>query len=124
MELRYLGFAQQQKLRAYSFDCVAKGEPTRRFVITADLALFLAHRIGIQEGPGLCAHKVTNQLQDSAGGTHELTNADLCAHVTARTVASAKKPGPPRFVRRKPETTAAAQSASPWRGPRVEPDRQ
>jgi hypothetical protein len=119
MELRYLGFAQQQKLRAYSFDCVAKGEPTRHFVITADLALFLAHRVGIQEGPGLCARKVATELVESSGGTHELTGADLRAHVAARTLAAAKKPGPPRFVRRKPAAEAAAQSASPWRGPRL-----
>jgi len=54
MEFRYLGFEQLQNSRAYRFDGVAKGEATRRFVVTANMALFLTYRIGIQEGPSLC----------------------------------------------------------------------
>ena len=58
MELRYLGFDQKQNTRTYKFDGVANGQPTVHFVVTADLALFLANRIGIQEGPTLCANKL------------------------------------------------------------------
>ena len=66
MELRYMGFDQKQNTRTYKFDGVANGQPTVHFVVTADLALFLANRIGIQEGPTLCAHK----LSSAAGTCH------------------------------------------------------
>ena len=56
MELRYLGFDQLQNARGYRFNLVVKGDATRQFVVTVDLALFLAHRVGIQEGAqSLCA---------------------------------------------------------------------
>ncbi len=41
MEVRYLGFEQQLNARAYRFDVIEKGQPARRFIVTADLALFL-----------------------------------------------------------------------------------
>ena len=89
MELRYMGFDQTQSTRMYRFDKLAKGEPTTRFVIAADLDLFLVHRIRIQEGPGLCAIKLASDLESSQLGGHQLTSADLAAHVTARTTAEA-----------------------------------
>ncbi len=63
MELRYLGFDQKQNTRQYKFDGVATGQPTLHYVVTADLALFREHRIGIQEGPSLCAHKLPPPLR-------------------------------------------------------------
>src|ERR1017187_4055712 len=51
MELRYMGFEQNRNTRTYKFDGVANGQPTVHFAVTADLALFLLNRIGIQEGP-------------------------------------------------------------------------
>src|SRR5690242_12949495 len=75
----------------YRFERVVKGEPSTRFVITADLALFLAHRIHIQDGPALCAIKLASDLETSCLGEHQLTNADLLAHVTARASAEALK---------------------------------
>jgi hypothetical protein len=118
MELRYLGFDQQKKLRAYRFDWVAKGEATRHFTITADLSLFLAHRVGIQEGPGLCATKLNTDLRESAGGTHELTESDLRAHAAARTLEASRKAESRRFTPRRAGVSAEAQKASPWRGTR------
>ena len=84
-----MGFDQTQSTRMYRFDKLAKGEPIMRFVIAADLDLFLAHRIRIQEGPGLCAIKLASDLESSQLGEHQLTNADLAAHVTARIAAEA-----------------------------------
>jgi hypothetical protein len=91
MELRYMGFDQTQNTRSYKFDGVANGQPTAHFVVTADLALFLAHRIGIQEGPTLCAHKLTSAPDPATGTSIVLTNDDLRAHASARSMAEARK---------------------------------
>jgi len=89
MELRYMGFEQTQNTRCYRFDQMVKGEPTVRLTITADLALFLEHRVRIQEGPTLCAGKLAADLAHSQLGKHQLTNDDLIAHLQARTNAEA-----------------------------------
>jgi len=91
MELRYLGFDQKQNTRTYKFDGVANGQPTVHFVVSADLALFLANRIGIQEGPTLCAHKLSSAPEPAGDANLELTNDDLRAHASARTMAEARK---------------------------------
>ena len=90
MELRYMGFDQKQNTRTYKFDGVASGQPTVHFLVTADLALFLANRIGIQEGPTLCAHKLSSSLEP-ADTSQVLTNDDLRAHASARSLAEARK---------------------------------
>jgi hypothetical protein len=103
VELRYLGFDQKQNTRQYKFDGVANGQPTLHFVVTADLALFLAHRIGIQEGPTLCASKLSSALQPATDVPLELTSEDLRAHADARSVAEARKAEARRAgVRRRP----------------------
>ena len=101
MELRYMGFDQDQNTRVYRFDRTVRGEPTLHFVITADLALFLDHRIGIQEGPGLCAHKLASQLDTGSAGQHQLTNADLVAYVTDRAAAVTRREESRRSLREK-----------------------
>ena len=93
MEFRYLGFDQQQNARAYRFDSVSKGEPTRYFTVTADMGLFLANRVGIQEGPKLCAHKLAADLEGNSQASYELTGGDLQAHLAAVALAVAKKAG-------------------------------
>lgn len=91
MELRYMGFDQTQNMRCYRFDRIVKGEPPLRLTITADLALFVEHRVQIQEGPTLCAGKLAADLAQSQTGRHQLTNDDLVAHLQARTIAEALK---------------------------------
>jgi hypothetical protein len=89
MELRYTGFDQRHNKRLYKFDCVEKGQATVQLVVTADLALFLKHRISLQEGPALCARKLN---ANPAGlGHHELTDGDLLVFVTARAAEEARK---------------------------------
>jgi hypothetical protein len=103
MELRYLGFDQKQNTRQYKFDGVATGQPTLHYVVTADLALFREHRIGIQEGPSLCAHKLSCAQQAATEVKLELTNEDLRAHADARSIAEARKAEARRAgVRRRP----------------------
>lgn len=91
MELRYIGFDQTENTRVYRFEQVVKGQPAKRFVIAADLALFRQHRIHIQEGPSLCATKLESDLEKMQLGDHQLTNADLLAHLAARAAAEALK---------------------------------
>lgn len=114
MELRYLGFDQQKNARTYRFDVLEKGQPSRHFVVTADLALFLAHHVGIQEGPTLCANKLSADLENNVDGSHELTADDLRSHASARTLAEAQRAEQRRNTRRRP-TPATSAEGSPWR---------
>lgn len=91
MELRYMGFNQRQNTRVFSFQGIAKGKPTIRFEVTADMALFLKHHIAIQEGPALCAEKLTADLNEQRPGRHALTNEDLLTHANARAEKEALK---------------------------------
>jgi hypothetical protein len=115
MEFRYLGFEQHQNARDYQYDVLVKGEPVRRFIVTADLALFLAHHVGIQEGPSLCAQKLANDLEQSQEGTHKLTEDDLRAHTAARATAEARKAEARKTGPRRSTTAAPAQERTPWR---------
>lgn len=116
MEVRYLGFEQQQSARSYRFDVLEKGQPAKRFIVTADLSLFHAHGVGIQEGPALSASKLIADLENDFGGAHELTAKDLLSYVNARSLAEAKRAEMRKAPRRRPAT---AEERSPWRGSRV-----
>jgi len=101
MELRYLGFDQSKNKRLYSFDHNAKGQPATRFVVSVDIALFLKHHVGIQEGPTLCAQKLAADLEADRQGDHELSNEDLIVYVNGRAAkeaqrAALRRPGPHR----------------------------
>jgi len=115
MDFRYLGFDQSQNARAYRFDVTAKGEGTRHFVVTVDVALFHAHNIGIQEGPSLCMQKLTTELEGAPGGDHQLTGEDLRLYAATRAAEAARK-----AEARKPSTRRSknhlVHSQSPWRG--------
>ena len=37
MQLRYLGFDQQQNVRSYRFEVTEEGQPRRRFTVNADM---------------------------------------------------------------------------------------
>jgi hypothetical protein len=91
MEFRYLGFDQQNSRRVYRFERIAKGEPTTRLLISADMALFLQYNVGIQEGPALCAHKLAESPQEPLNGKHELTSDDLLAYANARAAAETRR---------------------------------
>jgi hypothetical protein len=105
MEVRYLGFEQQQNARSYRFDVVEKGQPARRFIVTADLALFHTFGVVIQEGPTLSANKLVSNLETEFSGAHELTAQDLRAYVVARTTADAKRAEARKTPRRRPANT-------------------
>jgi len=102
MEVRYFGFEQRQNARTYRFDVLEKGHPTRSFVVTADVTLFHAIGVGIQEGPGLSATKLLADLERDVAGEHQLTDQDLRAYVSARSAAVAKRAEMRKTPRRPP----------------------
>src|SRR5262249_19102022 len=77
MELRYLGFDQLQNARTFRFEVLVKGAATMQAVVVADMALFLQYRVGIQDGPSLCAARLTADLEQNVEGDHVLTADDL-----------------------------------------------
>ena len=94
MQFRYMGFDQARNIRSYRFDRIGQGETTRRFVVAVDLGLFLKHHVGVQEGPSLCFHKLSGDgaVPDlMAEEAQELTNDDLVAYVSAKTLADERK---------------------------------
>jgi hypothetical protein len=115
MEFRYMGFDQKENARTFRFDLVTKGEPNRRFTVTADLALFLSQRIAIQEAPSLCAQKLTSNLELGVETGHQLTEADLRAYANARLLAAEQKA---EMRRNSGRRAAGARENSPWRGTR------
>ena len=116
MEVRYLGFEQQQSARSYRFDVVEKGQPAKHFIVTADLSLFHTHRVGIQEGPALSASKLVADLESDFAGAHELTGEDLLSYVNTRSLAEARRAEMRKAPRRRP---SPAGERSPWRGSRA-----
>jgi hypothetical protein len=86
-----MGFDQKDSTRRYRFDRIEKGEATLHLVIAADLNLFLMNRVAIQEGPVLCAKKLTADLEQLCNGKHSLTNDDLVAYTCARAQAEAQR---------------------------------
>ena len=105
--LRYLGFDQQQSIRAYRFERVVPGDESISFVVTTDLTLFAKYHIGIQEGPGLCRALLTHGIASGREHNFRLTEPDLEAFLAARVIPvkkSFKKRTPP------PQTMAAAAS--------------
>jgi len=91
MELRYMGFDQTNNNREYRFDGAAAGETAKHFVVSADLALFVKYRVGLQEGPALCLKRLSADLETLQQLPHELTSGDLAAHVSAQAVAAERK---------------------------------
>jgi hypothetical protein len=91
MELRYLGFDQLGAARAFRFEIPVKGAGARQAVVTAEMGLFLQFHVAIQEGPTLCARKLTADLAMSLDGEHTLTADDLRAYSESKAAAELKR---------------------------------
>ncbi len=87
MELRYMGFDQERNTRTYRFEGALKTD----YSVTADLALFLEYRVAIQEGPSLCARKLSANPEIVQGAPTELTGADFRAFCEARDLAVSRR---------------------------------
>ncbi len=125
MDVRYLGFDQRASARAYRFDVIEKGEPTRSFIVTAEMALFRTHSVAIQEGPVLCANKLLADLERVPSdaekppvAAHELTGDDLRAYSAARIQEDLRRAEMRRNGSRRAAAAARSNNSSPWgRGP-------
>jgi hypothetical protein len=59
------------------------------------VALFLKHRVAMQDGPALCLRKLLSDLESTPEcSRHELSNADLLAHASAQAAAVQRKTRP------------------------------
>jgi hypothetical protein len=113
--IRYMGFEQAGNVRAYNFQRVLPREEIVKAVVSADLSLFLKHRIGIQEGPMLCLRLVMAELESSHATMQSpfqraLTDHDMLYHLASRPSAEKK-----RFGRRPGPATTLPQTHA-WRG--------
>ena len=91
MEIRYLGFDQRQNSRVYRFDVRTDGRLTKEVLVSADMAIFRKHSVGIQEGPFLSGNKLTADLERGWEGEHELTAADLRAYADGKALMEARR---------------------------------
>ena len=115
MEIRYLGFDQRQNSRVYRFEVRIDGRLTKQVSVTADIAVFRNHSVGIQEGPFLSGNKLSADLERGWEGEHELTAADVRAYADTKALADAQRAGTRKAPRRRPGVQAATQRKSPWR---------
>jgi hypothetical protein len=87
MQLRYMGFDQAKNIREYKFDGAAEG----KIVVSADLALFVKHHVGLQEGPSLCLKRLSTNLETLQPVPHELTSSDVADYVSAQAAVAERK---------------------------------
>jgi hypothetical protein len=90
--VRYLGFEQTGNVRAYKFERLSPGGEKQTATVSTDLALFLTHHIGLQDGPVLCLRLVTAELDGIDSDSRlpfqrSLTDADMLAHLASRPTA-------------------------------------
>jgi len=116
--LQYMGFDQNGSIRAYRFKRVLHGEETREYVVTADMALFVKHHVGIQEGPALCLRLLSAgpDCSDAADWppSQSLSDVDMLAHLARRAAL-----GPARGRKRTldvpaPESRRSLMGAHGW----------
>jgi len=115
--LRYLGFQQEGGVRSYRFELFTPGEAKAMFTVTGELALFLKHHVGLQEGPVLCLHLLAAELDlaGTAAGTPvhcSLTDREMLAYLATRPVPRAK-----RGANKHDPPASSAASGVMWSGP-------
>ncbi|HEY2014022.1 MAG TPA: hypothetical protein VGH38_11010 [Bryobacteraceae bacterium] len=91
MSIRYLGFEPSQNKRLYQFECQAHGRSALRLVVSADLTLFSAHRVNIQDGPALCARRLAADPALARQQHIELTDDDFRAHAACQAAVEQRK---------------------------------
>jgi hypothetical protein len=87
--LRYSGFDQRDNTRSYVFQYLVPGEKSRPIVVSAEIPLLIEHHIRIQDGPALCLHTLTLEMQGfdlSRTGTlrRVLSSQDLLAYLASQ----------------------------------------
>jgi hypothetical protein len=75
-QLRYVGFQHRENQRVYRYERISPGEATQNFSVCADLALFQACKIAIQDGPTMCLRILTAGL-DAGQSTEAMASSSL-----------------------------------------------
>lgn len=91
MSLRYIGFEQFLNKRLYKFECQATGYPATHLVVSADLTLFSAHGVNIQDGPTLCAQRLAAVPVVPQQKYLELTDQEFRSHAARQAFAEQEK---------------------------------
>jgi hypothetical protein len=84
--LRYVGFDHEKNIRTYRFERFSPGEPTERFFVDTDVALFGQHKVKLQEGPALCLHLLAQALGAEPAGPqtpHAVTEQHMLAFLAS-----------------------------------------
>jgi len=89
MPLRYMGFRQSGPMREYRFERLQPGHPIETLMVSADMALFRKHRVGIQEGPGICL-RALETAPVPVGLAQALTDQHMLAYLATRPAARPK----------------------------------
>jgi hypothetical protein len=98
MQLMYVGFEQARNVREYTFHGIARGEETRVFVVSTDMALFLEWHLGIQEGPMMCLRALAAKLEaldpsQSPPLRHTINEQDVRTYLSSARLSGGKKAG-------------------------------
>jgi cold shock CspA family protein len=109
--LRYVGFDQAEGIRSYKFECTPPEEEMKTVVVTTDIALFIRHRVPLQEGPGLCLRLLETESAKSRESRFALTENDLITFLAARLGASIKPHA--RHVWRRPRPAVSGWPHAP-----------
>lgn len=94
--LRYAGFEQVGNVRSYLFNHVVIGEKSTEVMVAVEISLFTKHHLRIQDGPALCLHVLSldiekEELAHAAGANHELTDQDIVAYLATRPIPAQTK---------------------------------
>jgi hypothetical protein len=86
-EIRYRGFEQTNNIRSFRFQLWRSGEENKEAIVTADLALFRKHDIGIQEGPGICLRLLKSDFEepgaiDGTVWTRTVSDKEMLEHLS------------------------------------------
>jgi hypothetical protein len=101
MTFYYLGFDQIGTRRVYAFDCRRTGERPLRVVLSADLSLFTAHSVNMQDGPAICIRKLA-AVEDRHSERAELTSEDFRLHAAEQSLAADQRTAAKRRPRQRP----------------------
>jgi cold shock CspA family protein len=112
--IRYVGFEQEGNIRSYKFERQIPREEAVSAVVNADMALFLKHKIGLQDGPMLCLRLVVAEIDGSTGTDQtpyrrSLTDHDMLCHLASRRA-------PEKRFGRRPGRTTTLPPTHAWRG--------
>ena len=92
MKLAYMGFRHETTgVRLYSFEGIIAEGKRKYFLVTADLALLFKHHIRIQDVPMMCLRLLESFAEaEPQPRLLALTEADMAAHVRAKTAETEK----------------------------------